>query len=159
HAAAEVLVAYAPEDAEEPVGLGGEFARCYLLHRILWGSSKRFVLDDRRLTFRFRDAMATKPLPGVREEAFAQLWDARPAAYLRALSAARLPEAHAFAVRAVAGPHRKVLEEASSEMVLRLLRAPYEPTVELGLGELERRFDPARPDLVLLDLLLSDSLT
>ncbi len=156
-AAAEVLVAYSPEDAEEPEGWRGAFARCYLLSRILWGAGGRFVLDDRRLTFRFRDAEVVSPRPEVREESFPHLWDARPAAYLRVLSAARLPEAHAFAARAVAGPQRKVLEEADANIVVRLLRAPYEPTVQLGLEELERRFDPKRPDLALLQALLSDA--
>ncbi len=159
HAAAEALVAYTPEDAEEPDGLRGAFARCYLLHRILWGGGGRFVLDDRRLIFRFRDAKSTRPRLGVRDEAFPHLWDAQPWAYLRVLSAARLPEAHIFAARAVAGPHRRVLEEADPGTVLRLLRAPYEPTVNLGLAELERRFDPQRPDIALLDCLLSDELT
>ncbi len=37
-----------------------------------------------------------------------------PTAYLRVLSAARLPEAHVFARWAVAGPHRKVLEDGQS---------------------------------------------
>jgi HEAT repeat protein len=157
-AAAEALVAYTPEDAEEPEGLRGEFARCYLLHRILWGGGGRFVLDDRRLTFRFRDAKSTQARHAVREESFPHLWDAQPSAYLRVLSAAPLPEAHIFAARAVAGPHRRVLEEAEPGTVLRLLRAPYEPTVNLGLAELERRFDPQRPDMALLDCLLSDEL-
>ena len=76
-AAAEVLVAYTPEDAQEPEGLRGEFARCYLLHRVLWGGSDRFVFDDRRLTFRFRDAASTVPPPEVREEAHPDLWDLR----------------------------------------------------------------------------------
>jgi HEAT repeat protein len=157
-AAAEALVAYTSDDAEEPEGLRGAFARCYLLHRILWGAGGRFVLDDRRLTFRFRDAKSTLPRLSVREEAFSHLWDARPSAYLRVLSAAPLPEAHVFAARAVAGPHRRVLEEADPGTVLRLLRAQYEPTVNLGLAELERRFDPGRPDMALLDCLLSDEL-
>ena len=157
-AAAEVLVAYTPEDAEEPEGLRGEFARCYLLHRILWGASPRFALDDRRVTFRYRDTLASTHRPDVREEAFPHLWDAQPAAYLRVLSAARLPEAHVFAARAVAGPHRRVLEEAGAGTILQLLRAPYEPTVQLGLEELDRRFDPDRPDMALLDCMLSDEL-
>jgi hypothetical protein len=158
HAAAEALVAYSPDDAEEPEGLRGEFARCYLLHRVLWGSSSRFTLDDRRLTFRFRDAKAAKPQPWDREEAFPELWDTSPTAYLRVLGAARLPEAHVFAARAIGGPHRAVLEAARTDAILPMLRAPYAPTVQLGLDELERRFDPQRPDWPLLDQVLSDPL-
>jgi hypothetical protein len=157
-AAAEALVAYTPDDAEEPEGLRGEFARCYLLHRILWGKSLRFTLDDRRLTFRFRNAKAAKPPPWDREEAFPELWDAFPTAYLRVLGAARVPEAHVFAARAIGGPHRKVLEAARVDEILPMLRAPYGPTVQLGLEELERRFDPKRPDWPLLDQVLSDPL-
>lgn len=158
HAAAEVLASYTPEDADEPDGLRGEFARCYLLNRILYGNSPRLRLDDRRLTFHFRDAKSTRPPDAVREEAFPDLWDAEPAAYLRVLGAARLPEAHVFAARAIAGPHRRTLEAASPEVVIRLLHAPHEPTVRLGLDELDRRFDPARPELALVDRLLSDDL-
>ncbi len=158
-AAAEALVAYLPDDAEEPEGLRGEFARCYLLHRILWGGSPRFTLDNRRLTFRFRDAKAAaKPQPWDREEAFPELWDASPTAYLRVLGAARLPEAHVFAARAIGGPHRAVLQAARIDEILPMLRAPYAPTVQLGLEELERRFEPRRPDWPLLDQVLSDPL-
>jgi hypothetical protein len=155
HAAAEILAAYTPSDAEVPERLRGAFGRCYLLTRILYGGGDRLRLDDRRLTFHFRDAASTRPPEATREEAFPQFWDAEPTAFLRVLAAARLPEAHVFAARAVAGPHRRTLETAASEVVIALLRAPFEPTVRLGLGELDRRFDPARPDLVLVDLLLS----
>src|SRR6185437_225748 len=102
-------------------------------------------LDDRRLTFHFRDPDSTRPPPALREEAFPGLWDAEPTAYLRVLGAAILPEAHVFAARAIAGPQRRVLEAASVEVVVPLLRAPYEATVRLGLDELDRRFDPTRP--------------
>ena len=158
HAAAEVLAAYTPDDAEEPQGLRGEFARCYLLNRILFGQSGRLRLEDRRLTFFFRGADSTSPSQAIREEAFPSLWDAEPTAYLRVLGAAKLPEAHVFAARAIAGPHRRVLESASAEAVVRLLRAPYGMTVRLGFDELERRFDPIRPDLTLVDRLLADDL-
>jgi hypothetical protein len=126
-----------------------------LLHRVLFGASKRFRLDSRRLTFHFVDAKSTKIPAAIREEAFPDLWDAEPTAYLRVLAASRLPEAHAFALKAIDGPDRQVLQEAEAEVVLQLLQAPYEPTVRLGLDELDRRFDPARPDLALLDRLLA----
>ena len=41
----------------------------------------------------------------VREEAYPELWDVQPEAYLRLLSAARLPEVHAFALGAVKERH------------------------------------------------------
>ncbi len=156
HAAAEALIPYTPTDAQEPHGMSGRFASCYLLHQILWGGGQRFKPDSRNLVFQFRGSKVTKENPNVREEAYPHLWDAQPRAYLRVLGAARLPEAHAFAVRAIQGPHRAVLQAASGAEVVALLQAPYEPTVQLGLAELERRFDPLHPDWTLLGQLLGD---
>jgi hypothetical protein len=150
------VAAYTPQDVLEPRGLVGSLASCYVLHRVLWGASQRFEFDSRWMTFRFRSSQHTQAPAGVREEAYPDLWDAQPRAYLRVLCAARLPEAHPFGLRAIRGPHRAVLEAAAAEEVLDLLQAPYEPTVELGLAELERRFDPARPDWAVLDRLLAD---
>ncbi len=158
HAAAEVLVAYRPEDAG-PAQLGEDpYSTCYLLHRILWGGSERFVLDERRLRFRYRSARHTVPPTGRVEAAYAEWWDLEPWAYLRVLGGARILEAHHFAVRAFqAHPnYLSILGAASHAQILALLRAPYQPTVEIGLDELDRRFNPDQPDWELLTLLLGD---
>lgn len=154
--AAEALLRYGPEDAREPSGLLGSLADSYLLNRILYNQSDRFVLDDARLSFRWRDASSFRAPADRREEAFPDRWDGHPKAYLRLLGGARLPLVHAFALRAIAERHRAVLGEASVEDVLPMLRAPYEPTVRLGLDELRRRFDPEHPDLLLVDRLIAD---
>jgi hypothetical protein len=152
HAAAEALIHYSPSDAKGSL----DFTYCYLLIRILWGNGERFGFQARNMRFYLRLSKYAEPPAKVREEAFPELWDAQPRAYLRVLGAARLPEAHFFAVRAVQGPQRKVLQEASLPEVLALLQAPYEPTVDLGLTELERRFDPRNPDWSVLKQLLAD---
>ncbi|MCA9068234.1 MAG: HEAT repeat domain-containing protein, partial [Planctomycetaceae bacterium] len=82
-AAAEALIPYTEDDTQVPVFRSGRFADCYLLHRILFDESDRFELDDRRLRFLFRSTQDTKPTPGVREEAYPELWDEFPHAYLR----------------------------------------------------------------------------
>jgi hypothetical protein len=150
YAAAECLVPYTPDDAQA-TGPG----RCYLLHRILFNESQRFAFEGRRMTFRLRGQKRAQPPADVREEAFPDLWDAQPRAYLRVLTSARVAEAHPFAVRAVSADHPQVLHEAITAEVVALLHAPYEPTVRLGLQELERRFDPANPDWQLLLALLA----
>ena len=157
-AAAEVLIAYTPDDAEEPTGLRGAFARCYLLHRILWGASGRFVLDDRRLTFRFRNAAVDQPSPR-RPRGGVPAPLGRPARRLPARpvrrTAAGGPRLRRAGRRGAApeGARRGRPEHRPATPA-----APYEPTVQLGLEELERRFDPDRPDLHLLEVLLSDEL-
>jgi len=150
HAAAEALVPYTPQDVQE----AGE-GRCYLLHSILYGGGKRFRYDDRTMTFRPRSHKHAKAPPGEREEAYPELWDAQPQAYLRVLTGSALPQAHPFALRGVE-EHPQVLADASNAAVIALVGAPYEPTVELGLRELERRFDPDSPDWSLLRQLLAD---
>ncbi len=155
-AAAEALIDYAPDDAENPRGLHGRFAGCYLLNRILWGASSRLILKDRSLRFRFRTAAdVAPPTATFREEPYPHLWDAHPRAYLRLLAHARLPEVHAFAVQAIESRHPALLGEADHGAIVAMLGAPHEATVRLGIAELERRFDPKNPDWALLEQLLS----
>ena len=154
-AAAEALIAYTPEDSDKPRGLYGQYYGCYLLTRILWSAGDRFRLSDGSLRYRFRNSAATAIPVDVREEPFPDLWDSQPRAYLRLLSAGQLREVHVFAVRAI-DRHPRILREASAAEVVALLRAPFPPTVELGLKEIERRFDPKRPDWLLLEQLLAD---
>jgi len=159
-AAAEVLIHYTPEDGQEPRGMSGAFASCYLLHRILWGNSKRFRFDDRRLRFKFRSSQDVKAPDSVREESFSELWDAQPRALVRVLAAAKLTEAHIFALGPLARPApapdnlRGALAMATTAELLAMLQAPYEPTVVLGIAELDRRFDVQKPDWALLKALL-----
>jgi hypothetical protein len=155
HAAAEVILRYGPEDLSEPKGRFGALSGCYAFVRVLYGGGDRFQLEGRSMRFKFRSSKHVTPPEGAREEAFPWLWDEEPRAYLRVLTGARLVEAHIFAAPKIAGPFRSVLHAASADEVIALIDAPHEPTVELGIGELERRFDPANPDFTLLSKLLS----
>jgi hypothetical protein len=152
-AAAEALIHYGPETVPPLLTLNTGFVHSYLLQRILLGGSKRFEFAARHMTFRARK---TKVSPEVREEAYPELWDAQPRAYLRVLSAARLSHAHVFAVRGLTLRHRDLIFTATPAELVGMLRAPYAPTVALALQELERRFDPANPDWALLEQLLAD---
>jgi hypothetical protein len=153
--AAEVLVHYGPEDLRAPKGRLGRFAECYLLARILFGGGTRYAFDSRRLRARYASAAAAKEPPShVREEAHPELWDARPRAYLRIASAARLPEVLDFAARGLAR-HPDAVKDAGSKVLLGLLGAGHAGLVAVGLAELERRFEPHKPDVALLRRLLS----
>ncbi|MBX3192492.1 MAG: hypothetical protein KF819_36210 [Labilithrix sp.] len=154
--AAEVLTHYTDDDAQTPHGLYGSYARCYLLGRILYGSSTRFVLDHRTLRFRLKSASVSKPPPNAREEAFPELWDRAPLAYVRALAGAKLVLVQELAYAALVARHEAALREAPHAWVVQMLGAPYPPTVELGLAELRRRFDPHGPDWSLVIAVLHD---
>jgi hypothetical protein len=150
HAAAEVLIHYSQEDIALHRGA------CYLLHRLLWGGSQRLSIFSKFLAYSLSPLKG--PLPSTaREEAFPELWDAEPRALLRLLGAAKLAEVHVFALNAVKTRHPQVLTEAANAEVAALLQAPYEPTAQLGLAELERRFDLDHPDWELLHFLLTDA--
>ena len=154
-AAAEVLVTYTDEDATKPTGLHGSYANCYLLGRIMYGGSKRFVLDERSLRLRLKSASVAKTPPSAREEAFPDLWDRTPLAYVRVLGG-HLVILHQWALEAVKSRHPKVIEQAPHAWIVGMLGAPYPPTVELGLAELRRRFVPSNPDWSLLIAVLHD---
>ncbi|MBI5513231.1 MAG: hypothetical protein HY909_05645 [Deltaproteobacteria bacterium] len=155
--AAEVLVQYSDADRDLKAKFPAwEWSGCHLLHRILWGASKRFAIDDRSLRFRYATKTASFTADPSEELAFAALWDRSPGAFLRLAAAGRLRVLHELAVRALSGPHRGTLEGAPHEAVVAMLGAPFEPTVDLAAAELGRRFDPVNPDWSLLQTLLSD---
>lgn len=155
--AAETLVHYTHDDEIDPKGLYGAYAQAYLLHRILWGASARYELVTRRMRFRLKPGQAVEPPPGVREEAFPDLWDLQPRLYLRLLGGAQLPVIHEFALAAVRRAHMDVVRGATHAEIVAMVGVPYPPTVELGLEELRRRFDPGAPDWDLVVSLVADA--
>jgi hypothetical protein len=156
-AAAEAVLHYSEADEVTPKKAYGKLSSCYVLHRIIYGASKRFVLNSRKLRFKFDGAAKTVDPPDqVREEAHPDLWDAQPAAYIRLLGGAKLERVQRFAYAGLHRGHLDVLRSASHADVAALLDASYEPTIELGLAELTRRFDPAKPDWNLLATLARD---
>jgi hypothetical protein len=155
-AAALALVPYETSDVGEPAKKHDEFANLYLLHRILWGGSKRFKVDGRTMRFRYVTSKAgIAPPANLREEAFPSLWDQSPRAYLTLLAEARLREAHTFALAAIAR-NSQILPLASDAELVGFLDAPHEKTVELGLTELDRRFDARHPNWPLMERLCAD---
>ncbi len=154
-AAAEAIIPYTPQEAAGRTRATG-FAGLYLLHRVLLDKSTRFHFAGREMRFRLKSAKLNKVTPSTHEEAFEELWEARPRAYLRVLTAAKLVDAHEFALRGLMPKHHAVVRAADDAEIIALLDAPYEPTVQLGVTELERRFDPEHPNWDLLQRLLAD---
>jgi hypothetical protein len=157
HAAAEAIVHYENDDGDESGSGAFRYMRCYVLMRVLYGRNSTIRFNSRNLScWQHGNKAKVMITETYREESFPDLWDAQPRAYLRLLQAASLEMVQGFAERAVRLRHRAVLEAATLDEVLPILAASYEPSVQLALGELERRFDPANPDWNLLDRLLND---
>lgn len=128
--------------------------RSYLLHRVLYGSSLRYELDGRALRYRTlkgskgtgAKAAATS---GIREEAFAELWDRAPRAYVILLGHARHTQVQRFAIEGILRSPAALHGSTHAE-VAALLESDDARIVDLGLNELRRRFDPTKPDLELV---------
>lgn len=153
--AAEALVHYTPSDGQIPKGLNGSYADCYLLNRILWGRSSRLRWDARSMKYKFTSVkeMSTTP-PGGGEDAFPELWEAQPMAYLRLLSAAKLPEVQEFGLEGVKR-HPEVISSASGSALVGMLDSDATDIVDLAAAELERRFAQEDPDFNLIEALLA----
>ena len=155
-AAAEALIHYTHPQGQNAHNEVPYLGSVYLPFRILWGGSTRFSFAARAMRFRLRKAKLAKAAASMREESYPSLWDLQPRAYLRLLSAAKLVQAHKFAHQAITTRHPDLIETATPAELVGMLRAPYTPTVELALKELERRFDAANPDWALIEQLLAD---
>jgi hypothetical protein len=156
-AAAEAAAAYQPDDAQPHRGAYDAWARAYLFHRVLRGESKRFEYMARTLAFRtVTGKKAPAQLPGARTEAYPELWDANPLAYVTLLARSKVAEALAFAVAGVQR-HPTALHAATHAQVLAALGAPHDEAVALASAELERRFDASAPDWSLVDALVADA--
>ncbi|MFO0629859.1 MAG: hypothetical protein U0325_30095 [Polyangiales bacterium] len=156
---AEVLAVWQPEDREKPRGQFDEWSRAYVFNKVLRGQSAKIECVPRNLRFRIPYNAARIAVPaGARAESYPECWDATPAAYLTVLAKARVIEAQAFAEKAVRARHTDALAQAPPHTtILAMLSAPYDGTVDLALTELERRFDPKRPDWSLLDAMVADA--
>jgi hypothetical protein len=152
-AAVAVLTAYRPEDDGLPKGAVGTTGRLYLLHRVLLGRSTRFTIDWRTLNHAFRDRKPSAAPADAREESSPELWDARPAAYVRLLGGARRDDVIAFGLAALRGRAAIGLSQASHRELVSLLDSPSSGVVGLGLEALVGRFDPEHVDWALLEQL------
>lgn len=158
-AAAEFLCAWRVEDRKSPGPTDDGFSRAYTFNQVFrGGDASRYFLNPRSLRWRpVRTGPARRGSTQIgRTERFASLWDATPRAYLRVLADANIPEVLAWALEAVSQRHPTVLAEAALAEVLALVGATLPAVAALGLAELDRRFDPKRPDTALLEALCND---
>jgi hypothetical protein len=92
-----------------------------------------------------------------RYEAFPELWDRRPEALWQLLTESRCEPVHHFAARALRD-NPDFCQQLSTEQIQELLSRPYAVTILLGLSFAEGRYDPANPDLDLIQALLAANL-
>ncbi|GAB5536462.1 MAG: hypothetical protein Rubg2KO_27110 [Rubricoccaceae bacterium] len=170
------LLAYTDDDAQEPRTVVyswydwntramhsrttryAAFAPYLTFNHILYANSPRFQLKKSNKAWSLREGVELgAPAPPQREEAFPELWNARPEGLMHLASESRCAPVHTFAVRALrANPD--FLDRLGVDDVLMLLGRPYPETVSLGLELATRLYDPANPDRQLVDALLGAAL-
>lgn len=155
--AAAFLATLRPEDRELPRRDGDEWSRVYLYNRILRRFDGRLLHNRKTLRTSLHYAKAKTSLPAdARTESFPAMWDAYPRPLLTLLGRAKVFEVQQFALRSVTKRHPTLLHAATPQELSDLLGATLPEIVELALTELARRFDPAKPDWALLDVLMRD---
>lgn len=155
--AAAVLAAYRPEDRELPRGNGDEWSRVYLYNRILRRFDGRLLFNPKTLRSSLLNTKSKIPMAaGVRTESFPGVWDSYPRPLLTLLASAKVLEVQQFAYRSVTARHPDLPQLATAKELVGMLTAVHPDTVELALKELDRRFDPSKPDWALLDVLMAD---
>jgi hypothetical protein len=147
-AAAWCIAPYVNEDEVVPVKRLPGMGKSYLLCRVLFGASPRFVVDGRTLRTLWKGPKAVAPVPGQREEAFSSLWDRddSAAAYVIVLARAHHRLAVRFAVDAITR-RPAILEQASTPDLARMLASPNEQIADLAFTALRGRFDDGAPDV------------
>jgi hypothetical protein len=154
--AAGVLLAVTDADGREPRsatdGRGrpfhyDRFARFLAWNHILYGASARYHLPKNGKAWRLRAPhRPDAPPPSTREEAFATLWEQRPAALMQLCAESACLPVHQFAAKALlACP--AFLDQLDVDDAALLLGRPYDPTAAVGLvGRAQAlRRGPPRP--------------
>jgi hypothetical protein len=151
--AAWCVVPYADADDVKPVKRMPSIGASWLLSRVLLGSSKRFVVDDRRLRTLWKGPKPLNPgtsvaLAGVREDAFPHLWDlsTSTSAFHVLLARAHHRLAVSFAVDAVSRDPA-ILQTASTQDLARMLGSPDDRLGDLAFAALRKRFVAEQPDV------------
>jgi predicted DNA-binding WGR domain protein len=131
------------------------FASCFAFNRILYQHSPRYELLPNGKAWRCREGYKPgDPPPPDREEAFPALWEQHPEALLQLVSESCCHRVHQFAVKALRDCPQ-FCAAIPIERLLHLLHQPYEETVELGFEWARSHYNPDRPDLELIQVLVS----
>jgi predicted DNA-binding WGR domain protein len=131
------------------------FASCFTFSHILYQHSPRYELLPNGKAWRCRDGYKPgDPPPSDREEAFPALWEQHPEALLQLVTESRCHRVHQFAAKAL-HDCPQFCAAIPLETLLHLLHQPYEETVELGFEWARSHYNPDRPDLELIQALVS----
>jgi predicted DNA-binding WGR domain protein len=130
------------------------YADSLTFNHILYANSPRYEYKRNTRAWRCKDNYRPgDPAPGGREEAFPELWDKEPRALVQLLARSESGRVHEFALRALA-TRTDLKELVTFNDLTEMLATPYPGTVRFALDLVKHFYDPQRPDLDLLRLLI-----
>ena len=130
------------------------YASYGIFNHLLYQNSPRYEIKPNTRVWRCRaDYQPGGPAPDQREEAFPELWDRFPEQLVKLLLESRAERVHEFAAKALRDNPRWP-ELINLPVLMRLIGQPYAGTVRLGLTLAPHFYDPARPNLPLVRLLV-----
>ena len=130
------------------------YANSLTFNHILYHNSPRYEYRRNTRAWRCKDNYRPgDPAPAGREEAFPEQWDQEPRTLVQLLARSESGRVHEFALRALA--NRPDLRElVTFDDLTEMLTKPYAGTVRFALDLVKHFYDPQRPDLDLLRLLI-----
>ncbi len=133
------LLAYSNQDAEEVRPAYDAFAKYRAFNHLLYTNSPRYELRRNTKAFRLkRGQRAGQPPPPVREEAFPEVWQARPEGLMQLVAESECTPVHEFAARALESCPAFLAELDDDDLIL-ILSRPYPATARLGFGMARER--------------------
>ena len=121
-----------------------KFASRIILNHILYENSPRYQSHPQAWRCQ-RDYKPGTPIPEVREEAFADLWNQQPSALLKLLLASECLPVHQFAVKALKD-NSEYCDRLDLPKLIQLLSTTYEITAKFAFDLAKNKYNPQLPD-------------
>ena len=121
-----------------------KFASRIILNHILYENSHRYQSHPQAWRCQ-RGYKPGNPIPEVREEAFADLWNQQPSALLKLLLNSQCLPVHQFAVKALED-NSEYCDRLDIPKLIQLLSTTYEITAKFAFDLAKNKYNPQLPD-------------
>ncbi|MBC8112722.1 MAG: hypothetical protein H7Y04_16860, partial [Verrucomicrobia bacterium] len=130
------------------------YANCINFYHILFENSPRYELKKNNKAWKCKNGFKPGQLyPEVREEAFPELWDKNPQVLFELLAKSEAEPVHDFAVKVLKN-RSDLASLANLDFLVEMLQKPFPVTVKFGLQLIKSFYNPAQPNLELLQMLI-----
>ncbi len=131
------------------------YGRYWAFNKILYGNSPRYEPASSNKYFLCKGGFEPGgPEPEQREEAFPHLWSSYPTSFLHLLDESQCEVVHRFAAKGLRSC-TEFCRAMDVDVLIMLVAAPYDVTVELGFDIAKSRYDASNPDRRLVGALIN----